>query len=114
MKLSFKKFLISTIIATVIAVFAVLITGAIAQEGTGAGTVNAFVGDTGAKYIGAGLAVGLAGIGAGIGLGTAGAAAIGAISEKPEVFGKSLIFVVLVEAIAIYGLLISLLLLFAV
>ena len=113
MKLSFKKFLITTVIATVIAAFAVLVTGVVAQDGTN-GTVNAFVGDEGAKYIGAGLAVGLAGIGAGIGLGTAGAAAIGAISEKPEVFGRSLIFVVLVEAIAIYGLLISLLLLFAI
>ncbi len=63
------------------------------------------------RGIGAGLAIGLAGAGAGVGLGTAGAAAIGAITEKPEVFGKSLIFVVFVEAIAIYGLVISFLLL---
>lgn len=62
------------------------------------------------KGIGAGIAVGFAGVGAGIGLGTAGAAAIGAITEKPEIFGKSLIFVVFVEAIAIYGLVISFLL----
>ncbi len=65
-----------------------------------------------AKSLGAALAIGLAGAGAGIGLGTTGAAAIGAISEQPEMFGKTLVFVVLVETIAIYGLLISLLLLF--
>ncbi len=65
-----------------------------------------------AKLLGAALAIGLAGAGAGLGLGTTGAAAIGAISEKPEMFGKTLVFVVLVETIAIYGLLISLLLLF--
>ncbi|MHA1644401.1 MAG: ATP synthase subunit C [Candidatus Freyarchaeota archaeon] len=67
-----------------------------------------------AKYtvgIGAGLAVGLAGLGAGLGMGTASAAAIGAISEKPEVFGRSIIYIVLIEAIAIYGFVISFLLL---
>ncbi|MHA1410302.1 MAG: ATP synthase subunit C [Candidatus Odinarchaeia archaeon] len=63
------------------------------------------------KYLGAGLSIGLAGLGAGIGLGIAGAAAIGASTEKPEMLGKSIIFVVLTEAIAIYGLLISFLLL---
>lgn len=70
------------------------------------------VSDQGAKYLGAALSIGLAGLGAGIGLGTTGAAAIGAISEKPELLGRALIFVVLVETIAIYGLLISLLIFF--
>ncbi|WXG41403.1 MAG: ATP synthase subunit C [Candidatus Freyarchaeum deiterrae] len=60
--------------------------------------------------LGAGLAVGLAGLGAGLGMGTASAAAIGAISEKPEVFGRSIIYIVLIEAIAIYGFVISFLL----
>lgn len=66
------------------------------------------------KFVGAGLAVGLAGVGSGIGMGTASSAAIGAISEKQEMFGTSLIFVVLIEAVAIYGLLVALLLIFAV
>ncbi len=60
--------------------------------------------------IGAGLAIGLAGLGAGVGMGNASAAAIGAITEKPEVFGKSMIFIVMMEAIAIYGLVIAILL----
>ncbi len=60
---------------------------------------------------GAGMAVGLAGLGAGVGMGTASAAAIGAISEKPEMFGRTIIYIVLIEAIAIYGLVISFLLL---
>ena len=62
--------------------------------------------------IGAGLAIGLAGLGAGIGMGTAGAAAIGAITEKPETFGRAIIFLVFIEAVAIYGLVIAILLLF--
>ena len=65
------------------------------------------------RYIGAGLAVGLAGFGSSIGMGSASSAAIGAISEKEEMFGTALIFVVLIEAVAIYGLLVALLLIFA-
>lgn len=60
--------------------------------------------DKGLFLIGAGIAAGLASCGAGIGLGTASAAAIGAIAEKPEMLGRTLLFVVLIEAIAIYGL----------
>ena len=61
----------------------------------------------GLGYLGAGLATGFAAIGAGIGVGIAGAAGIGAISEKPEMLGRSLIYVGLGEGCAIYGLLIS-------
>ena len=64
-------------------------------------------GDLGGVAMGAGLAIGLAGLGAGVGMGTASSAIVGAISEKPEMFGRSFIFVILIEAIAIYGLVIS-------
>ncbi len=64
-------------------------------------------GDLGGVAIGSGLAIGLAGLGAGVGMGTASSAIVGAISEKPEMFGRSFIFVILIEAIAIYGLVIS-------
>ena len=57
--------------------------------------------------MGAALATGLACIGAGIAVGIAGAAAIGGITEKPEILGRTLIFVGLAEGIAIYGLIIS-------
>ncbi|ABL88225.1 H+-transporting two-sector ATPase, C subunit [Pyrobaculum islandicum DSM 4184] len=63
----------------------------------------------GEKYLGAGLAVGLAGLGAGIGVGIAGASAISALVEKPQERIWYLIFLALAEAIAIYGLLIGLL-----
>ena len=60
--------------------------------------------------LGAGIALGLAGIGAGLGMGTASAAALGAITEKPETFGKSILYVVFIEAVAIYGFVIAFLL----
>ena len=61
--------------------------------------------------IAAALATGLATIGAGFAVSNTGSAAIGAIAEKPESFGRALIFVGLAEGIAIYGLIISFLLL---
>ncbi len=59
----------------------------------------------------AAISTGLACVGAGIAVAGSGAAAVGAIAEKPESFGRSLIFVGLSEGIAIYGLLISFLVL---
>lgn len=67
----------------------------------------------GLKYLAAALSTGLASIGAGIGVGFGAPAAIGACSEDPKAFGKAMIFVVLGEGIAIYGLVISFLILFA-
>ncbi len=97
-----------TALVAVILNYLVNITNTMAQDQTPFQLLS----DQGAKYLGAALSIGLAGLGAGIGLGTTGAAAIGAISEKPEMLGRALIFVVLVETIAIYGLLISLLIFF--
>ena len=57
--------------------------------------------------IGAGLSIGLAGGCAAIGLGTAAASAAAAITEKPESFGKLLVLLALIEAIAIYGFVIA-------
>jgi V/A-type H+-transporting ATPase subunit K len=67
---------------------------------------EAATGDTFAT-LGAALSTGLACVGAGIAVGSSGAAAVGAIAEKPESFGRALIFVGLAEGIAIYGLIIS-------
>ncbi len=66
----------------------------------------------GLRYIGAGLSTGLGTIGTGIAVGGAAPAAIGAVSENDKSFSKALIFVALGEGVAIYGLLISILILF--
>lgn len=62
---------------------------------------------TAAAFIGAALVTGLGAIGTGIAVSHTAAAAIGAISENENNFGKSMIFVAMAEGIAIYGLLIS-------
>ena len=61
--------------------------------------------------VGAAIATGLSSLGAGFAVGKVGAAAIGALAEKPELFGRLLIFVGLAEGIAIYGLIVSILVL---
>lgn len=66
----------------------------------------------GLMYVGAALATGLSGIGGGIAVSSAASAAIGAMSENEKIMGKTLIFVALAEGIALYGLIISLLILF--
>lgn len=79
---------------------------------------NTFAADTtsitgtlaqGIGFIAAALSTGCSAIGAGIAVASAAPAAIGAFSENDNNFGKSLIFVALGEGVAIYGLLISIL-----
>ena len=85
---------------------------AFAADGSAAAAaVNSIVGTSaqGMGFLSAALVTGLAAIGAGIAVAAAAPAAIGAVSEDPKSFGKAIIFVVLGEGIAIYGLLISIL-----
>jgi len=61
----------------------------------------------GLGYIGAALSTGLSCIGGGIAVASSASAALGAISEDQGILGKSLIFVGLAEGIALYGLIVS-------
>ncbi len=62
-------------------------------------------------YLAAAIAAGLGVLGAGIAVMAVGAAAMGAISEKPELFARALIFVGLAEGLAIYGLIVAIMIL---
>ena len=62
---------------------------------------------TGLGYLAAALVTGLSCIGGGIAVASAASAALGAISEDQSILGKSLIFVGLAEGDALYGLIIS-------
>jgi V/A-type H+-transporting ATPase subunit K len=61
--------------------------------------------------VAAALSTAFAAIGAGYAVARVGSAAIGAIAEKPELFGRALVLVGLAEGIAIYGLIVSILIL---
>ena len=62
---------------------------------------------TGMGYLSAALVTGISGIGSGIAVASSASAALGAISENDSLFGKSIIFVAMAEGIALYGLIIS-------
>ena len=62
-------------------------------------------------FIAAAISTALATLGAGFAVAKVGAAAIGALAEKPELFGRLLILIGLAEGIAIYGLIVSILIL---
>ncbi len=77
------------------------------KESATAAGMNAF----GVGLIAAALVMGLSGIGGGIAIASAAPAAIAANAENPTTFVKSLMFVALGESIAIYGLIISIMML---
>ena len=62
-------------------------------------------------FASAALAAGLAALGAGYAVAQVGTAALGALAEKPDLFGRVLVIVGLAEGIAIYGLIVSILIL---
>ena len=100
------------LLANVVSFFAVFLvatvcaftsTPALAEAGAeAAASANA-----GMAYLAAALVTGLACIGAGIAVAAAASAALGAISENDKIMGKALIFVALAEGIALYGLLVT-------
>lgn len=65
----------------------------------------------GMAMIGAAIAAGLASAAAGYAVAMVGSAAVGALTEKPELLGRLLILVGLAEGIAIYGLIVAVLIL---
>lgn len=105
----FRRLLVVNVVIMLAAVglASLLLFGAVdsAQAATDAGQSNSW-----AALLGAGIAVAGSTIGAGFAVAYTGAAALAAVSEKPEMFGRSLVFVGLSEGIAIYGLVIAIVL----
>lgn len=80
-------------------------------ETQAAETTEASDSSKGMGLLAAGVVTGLAGIGGGIAVAAGAPAAIAATAENPKSFGKSIIFVALGESIALYGVVISILIL---
>jgi ATP synthase proteolipid subunit len=109
---TFSKGLVSVVLAEALGIYGLLasfmllmrietITEPILEVQLGAGTIA----------LAAGLAIGLAALGAGVGIASAGEALSDSLVERPEIFSKGLVAVVLAEALGIYGLLASFMLL---
>ena len=82
-----------------------------AMAATGAAVVKSDSHLMGWAFLSAALSTGLAALGAGFAVARVGSAAVGAVAEKPELFGRVLVLVGLAEGIAIYGLIVSILIL---
>lgn len=107
-KKKLKKILRTNLYVFVPILFAaiiILVPGAINAEPAGE------VGGAGLGFIAAALSTGLATVGAGYAVAVVGSSALGAVSEDSTILGKTLIFVGLAEGIAIYGLIVSILIL---
>lgn len=68
-------------------------------------------GDSWAALIGAAIAVAGSSLGAAVAVAYTGSAALAAMSERPEIFGRAMVIVGLAEGIAIYGLIVAIILL---
>lgn len=96
-----------------IAVCATLLLGATHAFAAEAGGVAQLMGDPVWQWglMAAALSTGLSALAAGFAVARVGSAAVGLMAEKPELFGRALILVGLAEGIAIYGLIVSILIL---
>ncbi|MCX7891618.1 MAG: ATP synthase subunit C [Burkholderiales bacterium] len=81
-----------------------------AQTPATAGAAEVSIGK-GLALIGVGIPTALASIAAAIALGPVGSSALAVLAEKPEMFGRTLVYLGLAEGIAIYGLVVSILML---
>ncbi len=89
----------------------IMLTGSRALAADTATAAVATTSNDGLRYLAAALSTGLATIGTGIAVAASASAALGAISEDASLLGKTIIFVGLAEGIAIYGLIVSILIL---
>jgi V/A-type H+-transporting ATPase subunit K len=83
---------------------------AVAGSSATATAAAATAGSSGSALIGAAIAVAGSSIGAAIAVAYTGSAALAAMSERPELFGRAMVIVGLAEGIAIYGLIVSIIL----
>ncbi|MEG1603425.1 MAG: ATP synthase subunit C [Cloacibacillus sp.] len=98
----------STLLVLTGAILALFSGASFAAEGAAVVAKEVSVG-AGLGFIAAACATGIACLGAGLAVANVGAAALGLVGEKPEMLGTTLIYLGLAEGIAIYGVIISLL-----
>ena len=109
-----KRFMVVSFVLVVLLTVSVVLASS-ARAAVGESTSSAAAGiDPGAvkwAFLAAAISTAAGCVGAGIAVAYVGAAAVGAVGERPEVAGRTLIFVGLAEGIAIYGLIIALMIL---
>ncbi|MBN2323128.1 MAG: ATPase [Spirochaetes bacterium] len=112
-----KRILLSVVVLLTVIAVASMISGykTYAQQSTQPSTAGAVTQkDTSAVkfgFIAAAVAFGMGALGAGIAIANVGAAAMGAVAEKPEIAGQALIFIALAEGLVVFGFITALMIL---
>jgi V/A-type H+-transporting ATPase subunit K len=101
-----KRLIVILILLVAVCSLAVSQSAETAEKETGPTTTTAVW-----KYFAAALAVGISCVAGGIAVGQIGSAAMGAMSENPELSGKALPYAGLAEGICLWGFLVALLIL---
>ncbi|MEV0402619.1 ATP synthase subunit C [Actinoallomurus sp. NPDC050550] len=104
------RLLVAADVIVAVAALAVMAVALAAEPASAASRPAASAGNW-AALLGAAIAVAASCVAAGIAVAYTGSAAIAAMSERPELFGRALVIVGLAEGIAIYGLVVAILLL---
>jgi V/A-type H+-transporting ATPase subunit K len=94
-------------VGAVVLVLVAITAGPSSAAGTTVAGANSYGGQA---LIGAAIAVAGSSIGAALAVAYTGSAALAAMSERPEIFGRAIVIVGLAEGIAIYGLVIAIML----
>lgn len=102
-----SKTLIATILAEALAIYG-LVVGLLSIFRLS--DISATSIDEGFRLFVGGLTMGIAALGAGIGVGTSGGAMASSTAEKPELFSRTVVPLILSEALGIYGFVAALLL----
>ncbi len=99
------------VIGAVAVILAVTADTAAARDAAAVAIQTTDAATTGDGFFAAAIAVGASAIGGAIAVAYTGSAALAALSEKPELFGRAIVIVGLAEGIAIYGLIVAVLIL---
>ncbi|MBP7051668.1 MAG: ATPase [Phycisphaerae bacterium] len=102
---------LATVMAIVATVFCTSVFGATGESQQAAAQVVKPPENVKYGLIAASIAFGLGAIGAGIAISHVGAAAMGAVAEKPQIAGQALIFVALAEGLVVFGFITALMIL---
>jgi len=112
---SFKRRVVLSLVimAALMGIFGFIGTTPLYAEGTEVSAPVASPAGDSLKWglIAAAIAFGFGAIGAGIAIANVGAAAMGAIGEKPEIASQALIFIALAEGLVVFGFITALMIL---
>lgn len=104
--------LIPIIMAGILGIYGVIIAVIAGSQVKGFASSNSLTEQQGYQYLGAGLACGLSSLAAGLAIGVAGDAGVRAYAQTDDIFVGMILILIFAEAIGLYGLIVSIIMIF--